>query len=271
MLSERMGPRMRPPVSLLPPRRERRLALLAAALGGLLVSGPARAWPVDVAERVESGKEIMRKLSAVEWVEVEDASIATAEVLEGSSELLVTGVKPGRTLLLLFAEGKFAVWRLEVGAAGRPLGSEPTSEPTEPLLAAARKACPGLKTTEGAERGLTAEVKDGRCRTALVALLKTDAYLARELELTFEMSVLQEQLGAISAALKPLGLKASYHGAGLVLEGTTTVAGYRKALWELFRQSVGRVALEDRVTVQHPASPDAGTRSDAGSLLDSAP
>lgn len=266
MLSERSLSRMRPPVSLLSLLGSRLLAPLLAVLS-LLVSGTARAWPVDVVEHVEAGKEFMRKLSAVEWVEVEDVSIATAEVLEGSNELLITGVKPGRTLLLLYAEGKFAVWRLEVGAPGRPS----TPESSEPLLAAARKACPGLKTTESPERLLTTDVKDARCRTALSALLKTDAYLARELELTFELNVLQEQLGGLSAALKPLGLSASYHGAGLMLEGTTTPEGHRKALWELFRQSVGRVALEDRVEVRKPAAADAGTRLDAGSLLDSLP
>ena len=57
----------------------------------------------------------------------------------------------------------------------------------------------------------------------------------------------------------------SYHGAGLLLEGSTTPEGHRRALWELFRQSVGRVALEDRVTVQRPPPPeDAGTPGDSG-------
>ena len=111
-----------------------------------------RAWPVDLVVPLEAGKERFHKLSAVDWVEVEDPSIATAEVLEGSNELLLTGVKPGRTLLLLYAEGKFAVWRLVVGAPGRPPEPEPAAEP----LAAARKACPGLKATEGAERSLSA-------------------------------------------------------------------------------------------------------------------
>jgi hypothetical protein len=104
-------------------------------------------------------------------------------------------------------------------------------------------------------------VKDARCREALRALLKTDAYLARELELTFELSVLQEQLASLTAALKGTGLTVSYHGAGLVLAGSTTPEGHRRALWELFRQSLGRVPLEDRVTVQRPTPPDAGPPS----------
>jgi hypothetical protein len=230
------------------------LAPLAALL--LVLCPPsAAAWPVDLAHSLEAGKERFHKLSTVDWVEVEDPSIATAEVLAGSNELLLTGVKPGRTLLLLYAEGKLAVWRLAVGAPGRPPEPEPSAEP----LAAARKACPGLKTTEGAERSLVAPVKDARCREALRALLKTDAYLARELELTFELPVLQEQLASLTAALKGTGLTVSYHGAGLVLAGSTTPEGHRRALWELFRQSLGRVPLEDRVTVRKPAPPDAGS------------
>lgn len=243
---------MRPPVS--------RCLLPLAVLLWTLLPLRAGAWPVDMSMPLEAGKERFHKLSAVDWVEVEDPSIATAEVLEGSNELLLTGVKPGRTLLLLYAEGKFAVWRLAVGAPGRP----PEPEPSAELQAAARKACPGLKATEGAERTLTVEVKTARCREALRALLKTDAYLARELDLTFELPLLQEQLAALKPTLEGLGLSASYLGAGLVLEGTTSPEGHRKALWELFRQSVGRVPLEDRVTVRKPAPPDAGTPPDAG-------
>jgi hypothetical protein len=243
---------MRPPVS------RRAFPLLAFLAALLLALSPLRAsaWPVDLVMPLEPGKERFHKLSVVDFVEVEDASIATAEVLEGSNELLLTGLKPGRTLLLLYAEGKFAVWRLVVGTPPEPLPAP------EPLVAAARKACPGLKVTDGAGRGLTAEVKDARCREAVRSLLKTDVYLARELELTFELPLLQEQLTALTPVLKGLGLNVSYRGAGLVLEGATTPEGHRKALWELFRQSVGRVPLEDRVTVQRPARPDAGTPAD---------
>lgn len=243
---------MRPPVS------RRALPLLAFLAALLLAVAPrqASAWPVDLVMPLEPGKERFHKLSVVDFVEVEDPSIATAEVLEGSNELLLTGLKPGRTLLLLYAEGKFAVWRLVVGTPPEPLPA------TEPLVAAARKACPGLQVANGAERGLTAEVKDSRCREALRSLLKTDAYLARELELTFELPLLQEQLTALTPVLKGLGLTVSYRGAGLLLEGSTTPEGHRKALWELFRQALGRVPLEDRVTVQRPARPDAGTPAD---------
>ncbi len=219
------------------------LALLVPALAG--------AWPVDLAVSLEPAKERFHKLSTVAWVEVEDPAVATAEVLPGSNELLLTGQSPGRTLLLLYAEGRFAVWRLTVGA--------PPPEEPAPRLAAARKVCPDLKATEGAERALSATVKDGRCRAALLELLRTDAYVARELELTFDVPVLQEQLASVGAALQPLGLEARYSGAGLVLTGSATPEVHRRALWELFRRSVGRVPLEDRVEVKAPeAPPDAG-------------
>ncbi|HET9451699.1 MAG TPA: hypothetical protein VFO83_12480, partial [Aggregicoccus sp.] len=42
--------------------------------------------------------------------------------------------------------------------------------------------------------------------------------------------------------------------AGLVLTGSASPAGHRRALWQLFEGSLGRVALEDRVKVG-PAAP----------------
>lgn len=235
-------------------------AVLLAPL--LLLPGSALAWPVDLVFPLEAGAERFHKLSAVEWVEVEDPTVATAEVLPGSSELLVTGLRPGRTLLLLYAEGKFGVWRISVSAKGSRLAPDTATE----QLAAAKKACPGLQVTEGAERSLVTLVKDSGCRKALFALFQTDAWLARELDLTFELPVLQEQLSLLNAGLKELGLEARYSGAGLVLQGKATPQEHRRALWELFRQSVGRVALEDRVELDVPAAvPDAGTAPmDAG-------
>ncbi|MFY2556471.1 hypothetical protein ACN469_02410 [Corallococcus terminator] len=224
------------------------------ALLALLVPAVAGAWPVDLVLPLEAGKERIQKLAAVDWVEVEDASIASVEVLPGTNELLLSGQKEGRTLLLLFAEGRFAVWRLTVG--------NPPPEDVTPKLASARKACPDLKATQGAERALTATVKDAACRAALLEVVRTDAYVARELELTFEVPALQEQLASIVAALQPLGLAASYSGAGLVVTGTTSREDWHRALWELFRRSVGRVPLEDRVELK--ASEPPAAVNDAG-------
>jgi len=235
-------------------------AVLFATL--LLLPGSALAWPVDLVFSLETGTDRFHKLTAVEWVDVEDPSVATVEVLPGSNELLVTGLRPGRTLLLLYAEGKFGVWRLAVTAKGARAAPEAAPE----QLAAAKKACPGLQVNEGTERSLVATVKDSACRKALLALFQTDAWLARELELTFELPALQEQLSTLAPGLKELGLEARYSGAGLVLQGKATPENHRRALWELFRQSVGRVPLEDRVQLDVPEpSPDAGTGpADAG-------
>ncbi|MFY1824802.1 hypothetical protein ACN47A_02690 [Myxococcus fulvus] len=224
------------------------------ALLALLVPALALAWPVDLVLPLELDKERFQKLAAVEWVEVEDSSVAHVEVLQGSNELLLSGRKPGRTLMLLYAEGRFAVWRLTVGS--------PPEEDVTPRLAAARKACPDLKATQGAERALTATVKDAACRAALLEVLRTDAFVARDLELTFDVPALQEQLTSFTTALQPLGLEARYSGAGLVVSGSASREDWHKALWELFRRSAGRVPLEDRVEVKAPepsaATPDAG-------------
>ncbi|QDF02833.1 pilus assembly protein N-terminal domain-containing protein [Myxococcus xanthus] len=221
------------------------------ALLALLVPTLARAWPVDLVVPLEPGKERFHKLDTVDWVQVADASVADAELLPGSNELLLTGQKAGRTLLLLYAGGRFAVWRLTVGA--------PPPEDPAPRLAAARKACPDLNATSGAERSLSASVKDSACRLALLELLKTDAFVARELELTFELPVLQEQLTSLGEGLKPLGLEARYSGAGVVVSGAGSPEVHRKALWELFHRSVGRVPLDDQIQEVKPPEP-----SDAG-------
>lgn len=213
------------------------LALLAPAAG---------AWPVDVYVDLEAGREKFQRLAALDWVEVEDPSVATAEIME-SGELLLTGKAPGRTLLLLYAEGQLATWRLRVAPARGAIRPEPAG----PRLAAARAACPGLETGDGAEGSrLAVTIKDERCRLALAELFRTEAFTARELSLTFEVPALQAQLSAIQAAVASAagrGVEARYVGAGLVLEGRLSRQEHRRALWQVFQRSVGRVALEDRV------------------------
>ncbi|MHB8873872.1 MAG: pilus assembly protein N-terminal domain-containing protein [Myxococcaceae bacterium] len=228
-------------------RRQPTVSLLAfAAL--LTLSAPALAWPVDVTVDVEAGGEKFERPSALSWVEVEDAKIATAEVLE-SGELLLSGISPGRTLLLLYAEGKFAVWRLRVSAKGE----KPRPVPGDEALSSAKKACPGLATHPGSgDAALVGTIKDERCRKALLTLFQTDAFHAKELDLTFELGALQAQLISVQAGLKAEGLgrlESRYFGAGLVLEGKVSEAEHRKALWELFRRSAARVALEDKLEV----------------------
>jgi hypothetical protein len=164
-----------------------------------------------------------------------------------SGELLLTGLKPGRTLLLLYAEGRFAVWRLRVG--GKPEVASPD---------AAKKACPDLKLTPNDDTKLTVTVQDDKCWKALLDLFKSDAFVARELDLTFDQKVLQTQLRSLQEGLKK-GLSSRYVGAGLVLEGEVSRAEHRKTLWELFRRSVGRVALDDKLEVKDEPV-DAGTK-----------
>ncbi len=229
----------------------------AAALGA---PGPALAWPVDAAFDVVAGAERFARPGTLDWVEVEDPKVATAEVLE-SGELLLSGVAPGRTLALLHAEGQFVVWRLRVAAKGE----KPKPVAGEAAMASARKACPGLEAKAGAgEAQLAGSIGDERCRQALLAVLETDAFLARELDLTFAMSALQGQLLSLQAGLAGVGLKrlnSRYLGAGLELGGRVSAAEHRKALWEVFRRSVGRVALDDQLEAAEEPPADAGTQS----------
>lgn len=241
-------------------RRGARRALLVLA-----VAGAAGAAPPDWVHDVEPGREKFVKLPRLDWVEVEDPTVASAEWLSEANELLLSGRKPGRTLLLLGADGKVAVWRLRVG--GKPLLDEG-------LAAAAKKACADFRLARGEEPGapdrLAVTVAGEPCRAALAALFATDAFEARALELTFDGPTLQAQLKSVQEGLATVTqgqVTARYVGAGLVLEGQLTAAGHRAMLWELYRRLLGRFALDDRIEVAAPPeAPDAGQPAEAPPL-----
>jgi hypothetical protein len=222
----------------------------ALLLATLLAPLPALAWPADVYLDVEKGGEKFQRLGAVDWFEVEDPSIAQVEWLS-SNELLVTGKALGRTLVLFYAQGTAAVWRIRVHEKGAQ--TQPASSSS--ALEAATKACPGLALDlKGPSSTVTARTE--ACRQALLAFFQTDAVRASDSGVNFELPALQAQLQAIQSALSRLGEKVTvkYSGAGLILEGATTPAGQRRLLWVVFRNTVGRVVIDDRLDVT-----DAGT------------
>lgn len=225
---------------------------VAAICAVALCSLPARALPIDVSVEVEPGKETFVKLAAVEWLEVEDPKVASAEWLAESGELLVSGLKAGSTLMLLYAEGNFAVWRIKVGGGPRVSSVE-----------AVRKAlaqCPGLTLHPAQYDKVVGPVAEPKCRDALLAAFKEDGVLARELDLTFEPKVLEVQLKQMRDDVKKLPVTLSYLGASLKVDGTLTGKQHRELLWAVFGRAVGRVPLEDRVEISD-RTVDAGAPS----------
>ena len=215
-----------------------------------VVSLPALAWPVDWIHDVEVNKEKFIKLPRVDWLEVDDPKVVSVEWVAESNELLLIGLKPGRAIVLLGADGKVAAWRIRVG-------TPPVTD--EAALAAAKKACPEFKVTPLEEVKLTVTVPDEACRKALTTLFQTDAFEARDLDLTFEGKVLQTQLKSVQEGLMLTThgkVKARYVGAGLIIDGPVTIAEHRKLLWETLRRSLGRFALTDET---EKPEPDAGT------------
>lgn len=228
----------------------------ATVLGLLLTANPALAWPVDWLHDVEAGKEKFVKLPRVDWLEVEDTSVATAEWVAGANELILTGVKEGRTVVLLGAEGKVAAWRVRVGKKTATLAASEFAAKD-----AARKACPSFREAPSEDVSLSVQVKSEACLKALRALFETDAFEARRLELEFDGAVLQSQLKALQGGLDSVThgkVSAKYVGAGLVLSGRCSQAEYRKLLWEVLRRTVGRFALDDRIDVEATDAIDGG-------------
>lgn len=217
----------------------------------------AAGWPVDWAHDVEPGKEKFVRLPRLDWFEVEDPKLVQVEWLGESGELLLTGLKPGRTVVLLGADGKVAAWRVRVG-------TKPVTDAA--AYTAAQKACPDFTPTPLEDVKLTVTAHDEACRKALSALFQTDAFEARHLELTFTSPVLQRQLKDVEEALKEIAGRratARYVGAGLVLEGQVSRAEHRKILWAILKRTLGRFALDDRLEVPAETDADAGVAAPA--------
>lgn len=218
------------------------------ALALVMLPACVLAWPVDWVHDVESQREKFVKLPKLDWVEVDEPAIAEGLWVAPSNDLVLVGLKPGRAVMLLGADGKVAAWRIRVG--GKPLLDDK-------VYAAAQKACPDFAATPLEEVKLTVSVKTEACRVALAALFETDAFEARHLELTFDGAVLQTQLKLIQVAIDKIAkgrVTARYSGAGLVLDGTRiTRAEYTRVLWAILKNSLGRFALDTRVEVIEPA------------------
>lgn len=218
----------------------------ASALFLWTVAVAASAWPVDASVDVAPGVEKFVRVGDAAWVDVVDPSVVDAELFP-SGELMLTPKREGETLVGLMAQGAFRVLRVRVRRPGA----------TPPVLSEALKkqvtaVCPGAVL---AASSLKAKVPDARCRTALLAVLRDGPWTAGELELEFDVAALQDQLSDLTRAIGP-AVRAYYRGAGLVLEGTVTPEEHRRVLWEVFRRSAGRLALEDRLRT--PVA-DAGT------------
>lgn len=226
----------------------------AGLVAAALALGPtcALAWPVDWGHEVGVGKEKFLKLPKVDWFEVDDPTVLSAEWFEGSNELVLSGLKAGRALVLLGADGKVAAWSVRVGVP--PKVDEAVHE-------AARKACQAFRPAPAEDVKLTVTVQNEACASALRALFQTDQYEARGVELEFEGGVLQAQLAALQAAFAKVSprLTARYVGAGLVVEGSVSAKEHRAMLWAILRHGLGRFALDDRCEVEPEAAPvDAG-------------
>jgi hypothetical protein len=222
--------------------RARRIAAVVVA-ASVAAAAPASAWPVNARFELTVGEEKFQRLTPDAWLEVERPEVATAELFE-TAEVMLTGKAPGSTLVLVHAEDKVMVWRVVVRAPSE----RPAPAAAADLAAPAKKACRDVKV-EGSE--LTATIRDEACRQALLSLFSSerDPFLARDLDLTFDVTALQAQLKAVQAGLAKAApdVRAVYVGAGLRLTGRATAAQRRRAYWEIFRASAGRLALEDRI------------------------
>jgi hypothetical protein len=206
---------------------------------------------------LKKGEARFVKLAAAEWIEADDASVVSAELFE-TKEILLEAKNPGVALLLVYAEKRAAVWRLlvEEPSAPKPKAEAAALNP----LQEARQACPKLRFQTDKLPKISGGVDTEVCRKALLFLLMQPGWLARELELVFEMEVLSAQGAAMQKAVdEALGkdkVKLRYVGATLEMSGRLSSQEHRRALWSVFFQAAGRIALSDNVQVTSPPKPE---------------
>jgi len=215
------------------------------------------AWPVDMEFVLKKDEVRFVKLAAAEWIEVDDASVVSAELFD-TQEILFEAKKAGMALLLVYAEKRMAVWRVVVV---EPAAPKPKADNTAPNpLQEARQACPKLSFQTNKLPKISGNVDTEACRKALLFLLMQPGWLAKELELVFEVEVLLTQLAAMQKATQDaLGkdkLKLRYMGATLEMSGRLSPQEHRRALWSVFFQAAGRIALDDNMQVVSPPKPE---------------
>ena len=227
------------------PRSLARALLLTA----LLLAPTAHALPIVEHLDLQVGGERFLRVPPSPRVRVEPEGLITFEALP-SREAFVVAQKPGRGLLFVAsdAENIFQVVSLRIHAPGEPIPKR-DSVPSE--LDAAQRACPTLtlQTTRHGQE-LEAEVKTLECRAALLALLRDDAFVRRNVAFSFTGDLLREQLAIIEKRLTAAGLSDAfqlfYRGATLVIRGKGTSA-QRLSLYQIaWEETVGSFLFEDQ-------------------------
>jgi hypothetical protein len=214
----------------------------------LLLSGSARAWPVDMVHVLDAKKPSLVRLPQVDWSVVAKDDVKTVEVewLAEANEFLLGPLKPGRGLVMLSGLGQVAFWRVLVA-------QKPKLNPA--AFESAQRSCADLSLTPLDDVKLTVTISVEACRQALLLLFQSDAFTADQLRLTFTPEMLQAQLKDMQKALKPWPVTARYVGAGLVLEGKVTAEQQQHIYWALFANGVGRLAVDDRLELLGSAKP----------------
>ncbi len=210
------------------------VGLLAAAL-----SLPALAGPYARAVSLSAGTDDhVEPLGVPSRLQIADPAVLHAERLP-TGEVLLQAKAKGATDLFLFGDTWAQVWRVRVDTPPRPGKAK--------ALAAARKACPGLKTSD--DGAVAATVSTAACVGALMAL--APHLLRSELSLQWTPEGLEAQVARMQAVLTRAAPKLAakltlgFLGVNLHLGGTlASVAELDRALQILWGASAGPLLLD---------------------------
>ena len=230
----------------------RLLALLV-----LVAPAVAGAIPHDHRFDLEVGGEAFGKLWQSDEVVVEPEGIVAAEVLP-SEEIRLEALAEGEATVFVLGPSLLHAWKVTVRPKGAPRPKPPEVDPL--AWKAATSACPDLvRGKEGLTETLEVTVRDAGCRRALRRLLERGPWPAGDLRLTYTPEVLMEQLRELEKAAAGVGVgakvKLAYAAATLVVRGEVTAAERRRLYAELWKVAVGRIPLDEALTIAEAPAP----------------
>jgi hypothetical protein len=195
----------------------------AAALFAALAAAESQALPPDAHERLEPGQTRFLKVAGALVAESSDAAVVSAEAFK-TDEVVLEAKGKGTALVYVFQKDRLWVARVDVGAV------VPRKDSARPAQ---------CKFPEDN----VVEVATPECRRALLSYFEEP----RPLEMTFEATVLSEQLKEFAAALAAAGLPhvtLRYSGTVLEIGSTKDDAEMRAVLKAIFPRACGPLLFE---------------------------
>ncbi|RME24456.1 MAG: hypothetical protein D6806_09545 [Deltaproteobacteria bacterium] len=212
----------------------------------LLCAGAAAgARPPDRIVWLRSGEARYERTLPGTWDVVSLAPWVVSTRYDGGGEVFLEAEGDGEGLVVLDNReiSRFEVWRVRVGVERKHAKAD---------TSLVQKAC---RCEKEPDEPLRCVVETSRCLDALDATFTDQPITTRELAVVLTLGSAQEMLRRIQKGLQAEGfegVRLAFVGANLMVEANVgTVVERRKLLLAVWRHMLGKLVLEDRITVRN--------------------